>query len=440
MDGAAEAGLLGDAVTELFDPFSHELHDDPYPVYRTLREEHPLYFCESRTIWVLSRFEDIWEAVHDPDTFSSAQGIFPGLGNDDPDQNLPVMIMMDPPRHTELRRLVNRAFTRRRISDHEPAIRAIARELIDNLVDAGEGDLVEDLAKPLPTIVIADLLGVPREDRKMFRQWSDEIIQDNPDDPVVAARALDGVVGLLGYFASLIAERRRAPRDDLLSALITAEADGQHLSEEELFAMCILLLVAGNETTTNLVSNSAVLFHQHPGQWEAIVANPGLLPGAVEECLRFDSPVQALARTLTRNVTLHGRTMKEGDKVLLVYGSANRDDREFLKPDIFDIARTVDRQLAFGHGIHFCLGAPLARLEGQIAYSELAQLSPEWAVSGPSRANALGSDSGIVASAGFDERVQGIDYLIRRAEPRPHRRDLQERFTVRRDRRRSRTP
>ena len=369
-------------MTDLYDPFSHDLHDDPYPVYRTLRDEHPLYFCEARKIWVLSRFDDVWGAVHDPQTFSSAQGIFPGLGENDPDQMLPVMIMMDPPRHTELRRLVSRAFTRRRIADHAQAIREIARDLVDTLVDAGEGDLVEDLAKPLPTIVIADLLGVPREDRKAFRQWSDQIIQDNPDDPVAAARAMDGLASLLDYFADLIAERRRSPRDDLLTALITAEADGERLGEDELFAMCILLLVAGNETTTNLVSNSAVLFDQNPDQWRAIVADPSQLPGAIEECLRFDSPVQALARTLTRTVVMHGQAMNEGDKVLLVYGSANRDDREFSEPDIFDIERSVDRQLAFGHGIHFCLGAPLARLEGEIAYSELARRSPEWTVTG----------------------------------------------------------
>ena len=368
-------------MPELYDPFSHELHDDPYSVYRTLRDEHPLYYCEARGVWVLSRFEDVWDAVHDPATFCSGQGVFPGMGEYNPDQ-IPVMIMMDPPRHTQLRSLVNRAFTRRRIADREPAIREIARDLVEALAEAGGGDLVEDLAKPLPTIVIADLLGVPREDRKEFRHWSDQLVQDNPDDPEAAARAMEGGASLLAYFADLIAERRRSPRDDLLTALITAEVDGERLSEDELFGMCVLLLVAGNETTTNLVSNSAVLFDQNPDQWLAVVANPSLLPGAIEECLRFDSPVQALARTLTRPVVIHGQTIEEGDKVLLVYGSANRDDREFSEPDIFDIERTVDRQLAFGHGIHFCLGAPLARLEAQIVYSELLARAPEWTVAG----------------------------------------------------------
>jgi hypothetical protein len=370
-------------MTELYDPYSHELHEDPYPVYRTLRDEHPLYYCEARGVWVLSRFDDVWDAVHDPRTFSSGQGVFPGMGEYNPDQMLPVMIMMDPPRHTQLRSLVNRAFTRRRIADREEAIRAIARDLVEALADAGGGDLVEDLAKPLPTIVIADLLGVPREDRKAFRHWSDQLIQDNPDDPTAMAMAMEGGASLLAYFADLIAERRRSPRDDLLTALITAEIDEEHLSEDELFGMCVLLLVAGNETTTNLVSNSAVLFAQHPDQWRAVVVDPSLLPGAVEESLRCDSPVQALARTSTRPVEIHGTMMDEGDKVLLVYGSANRDDREFSEPDTFDIERSVERQLAFGHGIHFCLGAPLARLEAQIAYSELLRRSPEWTVTGP---------------------------------------------------------
>jgi cytochrome P450 len=369
-------------MTELYDPYSHELHEDPYPVYRALRDEHPLYYCEARGVWALSRFDDVWDAVHDPGTFCSGEGVFPGMGEYNPDQMLPVMIMMDPPRHTQLRSLVNRAFTRRRIADREEAIRGIARDLVEVLADAGGGDMVEDLAKPLPTIVIADLLGVPREDRKTFRQWSDHLVQDNPDDPTAAGMAMEAGASLLAYFADLIAERRRSPRDDLLTALITAEIEGEHLGEDELFGMCVLLLVAGNETTTNLVSNSAVLFARHPDQWRAIVDDPSLLPGAIEESLRCDSPVQALSRTLTRPVEIHGTTMNEGDKVLLIYGSANRDDREFPEPDVFDIERTVERQLAFGHGIHFCLGAPLARLEAQIAYSELLRRSPQWTVTG----------------------------------------------------------
>jgi cytochrome P450 len=369
-------------VPELYDPYSHELHEDPYPVYRRLRDEFPLYYLEAHRSWVLTRFDDVWNAVHDPATFSSAQGVFPGMGQSGADQLFPVMILMDPPRHTQLRSLVNRAFTRRRIAELEPTVRAVAKDLVVAFAEAGGGDLVEDIARPLPTIVIADLLGVPRDDRKEFRHWSDQLVQDNPDDPAAAGAALEGAANLFAYFVALVAERRQAPRDDLLTALITAEIGGERMTEEELLGMCVLLLVAGNETTTNLISNSAVLFSEHRVQWQAVVDDPSLLPSAVEESLRFDSPVQGLARTLTADVELHGTTVPKGDKVLLLYGAANRDDREFPNPDAFDIHRLVERQLAFGHGIHFCLGAPLARLEARVVYSELLERSPNWAVAG----------------------------------------------------------
>jgi cytochrome P450 len=386
-------------MAELYDPFSHELHEDPYPVYRTLRDDHPVYYCEARKCWALSRFADVWDAVHDPITFSSAQGVFPGMGDLDPDmnaENFPVMIMMDPPRHTQLRSLVNRAFTRRRMLQQESAIRDIARELVEPLVAKGGGDLVEELARPLPTIVIADLLGVPREDRSDFRRWSDQVVQDNPDDRDVAASALEGGVQLLAYFTDLVAERRRTPRNDLVTALIEAEIEGQHLDEGELLGMCILLLVAGNETTTNLISNSAVLFAEHPDQWKRVVVEPDLLGGAIEESLRLDSPVQALARTLTRDMEIHGHRIEAGEKLLLIYGSANRDEREFPEPDTFDINRVPDRQLAFGHGIHFCLGAPLARLEARVAFTELLSVAPDWSITGQAQRLHSGPIRGLI--------------------------------------------
>ena len=370
-------------MTELYDPFCHELHEDPYPVYRVLRDEHPLYWCEARRCWALTRFDDVWEAVHDPTTYCSGKGIFPGMGGDvAQEEMLPVLIVMDPPRHTQLRSLVNKAFSPRRILDREPAIRSVAHALVAELADRETVDVVEDLAKPLPSIVIADLLGVPVADRREFRHWSDQIVQDHPDDPAAAAAAMEGLAGLYSYFEGLIAERRRHPRHDMLSALIEAEIDGQHLGEQELLGMCILLLIAGNETTTNLVSNAVLLLAQHPAERRRLLDDPSLVVSATEECLRFDSPVQALARTLTTDVDLHGTTVPAGDRILLVYGSANRDEREFPGPDTFDVGRRVERQLAFGHGIHFCLGSALARLEGRLALSELLALSPEWELDG----------------------------------------------------------
>lgn len=384
-------------MPELYDPYSHELHDDPYPVYEQLRDSAPVYFCESRDCYVLSRFDDVWDAVHDPVTYSSADGVFPGLTEASPSDIVPVLIMMDPPRHTELRSLVNRAFTRRVIAEREGAIRAVAAELVAAMAERGGGDLVEDLAKPLPAIVIADLLGVPRQDRGAFRDWSDKLVQSNPDDAGISGAAMEAGAALLGYFDTLIAERRHRPQDDLLSVLIAAESGHHRLSREELLGLCVLLLVAGNETTTNLVSNSALLFDRYRDEWEKVTADRGTLGRAVEECLRFDSPVQALARTLTDDVEAHGVRMEKGAKVLLVYGSANRDGREFADPDTFDVERVVDRQLAFGHGIHFCLGAPLARLEAQVAFSEILAQVRTWEVTGPARRMHSGPIRGLLS-------------------------------------------
>ena len=370
-------------MTELYDPFSHDLHADPYPVYRQLRDEHPVYRCDRRGFWALTRFDDVWDAVHDPTTFSSAKGIFPTSTDVAADAFFPMIIMMDPPRHTQLRGLVSRAFTPRRIAAMEPAIRVVADELLAEFAGEGRCDLVPAFAAPLPTVVIADLLGVPRSDRVEFRHRSDQLVKGDPDDRASYHEAMEGAAALYAYFGEILAERRRQPREDLVTALLHAEIDGERLSEEELLGFCFLLLVAGNETTTNLISNAAVLFAQHPAARAAMVRDRALLPGAIEECLRHDSPVQGLARTLSRDIDLHGQRLGADERVLLVFGAANRDDREFDDPDHFDIARRMDRHLAFGHGIHYCLGASLARLEARIAFETLLDHLPEYEVDGP---------------------------------------------------------
>lgn len=363
-----------------YSPFDPEVIADPYPVYRQLRDHAPVYWSPQASTWVLSRYDDVAAALIDPATYSSASGIFPTPPGVDMTQLfLPMLIMSDPPRHTQLRHLVSKAFTPRRIAGVEARIQTLVDDLLDQVSGAGTWDFVSGFAGPLPAIVIADMLGVPREDRDRFRTWSTTLIQSNPIRGEFGP-GLDAAAALYEYFSTFLAERRAHPRDDLMTALVQAEVDGEYLSEEELLGFCLLLLIAGHETTTNLLSNSAVVLAQHPESRRQLADNPALVPAAVEELLRYDSPVQGLGRTLTRQVDLHGQPMKAGDTVLLLFGSANRDDHAFPDADRFDINRRPERQVAFGRGIHFCLGASLARLEARIALQALLARHRDWDV------------------------------------------------------------
>ncbi len=363
-----------------YSPFDPTVIADPYPVYRELRDNAPAYWSPQASSWVLSRHQDVWGALADPTTYSSASGIFPTPpGVDMTELFLPMLIMSDPPRHTQLRRLVSKAFTPRRIAGLEAHIETLVDGLLDEAPEAGAWDFVSGFAGPLPAIVIADMLGVPREDRDRFRTWSTTLIQSNPTRGEFGA-GLDAAAALYEYFGAFLAERRAHPQDDLMTALVHAEVGGEHLSEDELLGFCLLLLVAGHETTTNLLSNSAVVLAQHPDSRRQLADNPKLVPAAVEELLRYDSPVQGLARTLTRPVDLHGQAMEPGDTVLLLFGSANRDDQAFPEADHFDIHRDPERQVAFGRGIHFCLGASLARLEARIALEAILARRRDWDV------------------------------------------------------------
>lgn len=354
-----------------YSPFDPGVIADPYPVYRELRDHAPVYWSPEADSWVLSRYDDVLAALIDPATYSSASGIFPTPPEVDMTQLfLPMLIMTDPPRHTQLRLLVSKAFTPRRIAGLETRIQTLVDDLLDQVPGTGAWDFVARFAGPLPAIVIADMLGVPREDRDRFRTWSTALIQSNPTRGEFGP-GLDAAAALYEYFSAFLTERRAHPQDDLMTALVHAEVDGEHLSEEELLGFCLLLLVAGHETTTNLLSNSAALLAQHPESRQKLAAKPDLVPAAVEELLRYDSPVQGLARTLTRQVDLHGQRMKTGDTVLLLFGSANRDDHAFPNADTFDINRRPERQVAFGRGIHFCLGAALARMETRVALGSL---------------------------------------------------------------------
>ncbi len=367
-----------------FNPYDPALHQDPYPIYRRLRDEFPVHHNAQLRFWTLSRYADVLAALQAPDLFISGKGVAVGIPDFDQVKatgGIPLLITTDRPRHTKLRALVSRAFTPRRVAHLEPRIRAIARSLLDKLEGRNEFDLVREFSAPLPTIVIAEMLGVPAEDQEWFKEKSTAVAQFDPSKAGGSeseAEALKPAIDLARYLAEILEQRRRDPRDDLLSALLTAEIDGQRLSEPELIGFSFLLLVAGNETTTNLISNAAILLDRHRDQRRLLAQDPARIHCAIEEFLRYDSPVQGLARTLTAPVTLHGVTIPEGGKVLLLFGSANRDERTLQEPERFDVLRDPNPHVAFGFGAHFCLGANLARLEARVAFEELLARFPDY--------------------------------------------------------------
>jgi cytochrome P450 len=361
-----------------FDPYSYEHHEDPYPTYRRLRDEAPAYFDEERGFWALSRHADVRSAVHDWQTYTSSEGITLETTSDATE---PMIIEMDPPRHTQLRSLVSRAFTPRRVAALEAPCRSLARKLADRIAPTGTCDAIGDFAAILPMAVISWMLEVPDADQDELRAWSDAMLHRAPGDPSVTPAGLEGATNLFAYFDQLVAERREHRGDDLVSVLIEAEDDGERLTHNEVLGFCFLLIIAGNETTTKLLGNALYWLWRYPDQRARLLADRSLVSQAVEETLRFDGSTQAMARALTRDVELHGCTMEAGRKVLLLFGAANRDER-FWGPtvDTFDLGRDTTGHLAFGHGIHFCLGAAIARLEARVALEELLWRLPDYHV------------------------------------------------------------
>ncbi len=357
---------------QAFDPGDPSFLENPFPAYALGRKFMPFAFNEAFGVWLAFAHEDVQSILKDNATWSSVTPPIEGMPTPPPS-----MLFSDPPRHTRLRSLVSQAFTPRMVELLEPRIKRLAAELLEPIAPLGRADVVEALAYPLPVIVIAEILGVPPEDRAQFKRWSDLVVRQlgqgpGPDDDGANAEAT--FVEMRGYFTRMADERRTAPREDLISALVAAESEGSKLNSDELLQMLILLLVAGNETTTNLIGNAIQEFMAHPDQLQLVLDDRSLIPAAIEEVLRFSSPVQVTSRRATREAVIRNKTISPGQQILTWIGSANRDEAVFERGEAFDVRRSLQpRHLAFGMGPHFCLGAPLARLEAICAIDAFLQ-------------------------------------------------------------------
>lgn len=360
-----------------FNPFDYEMHENPYPTYERLREEAPCYHNEQMGFWVLSRFDDVLEGYRDWEDFTSTKGVaLEEVGT----ASAPSMIGMDPPLQTKLRKLVVRAFNPKRVGELEPRIRSLTTGFLDEIVERGECDLIERFAALLPSDVISTLLGAPSEDHNSLRIWTENLMHREDGVSAIPPAANEASKHLIEYFARLITTKRKQPGDDLVSGLIEADLEARRLTDREILGFCFLLISGGNETTEKLIANTIHQLSRHPDQRERIVANTKLIPGAIEESLRFRSPTQYMVRATTRDVERHGRTIPAGERVVLLIGAANHDPRRFEDPGRFDIDRVMAQHLAFGFGVHFCLGARLARLEARIAMEEIHRRMPDYRV------------------------------------------------------------
>jgi cytochrome P450 len=364
---------------------------DPFALYRRLRDHEPVHWSASLGGWVVTRYADVLEIFSRPERFSSDRfrKLDPRLASERPAVKAVAsvlgdwLVFRDPPDHTRLRALLQKTFTPRRLEKSRDRIQETIDELLDQSAESagnpGEMDFIRDFAFPLPAIVIAGLLGAPPEDIEPIKQWSDRLAAylggavDGRDN---FGEAREGLDGLVDYFRRLLAERSRAPGDDLMSLMLRAEHEGERLSADEVVSNCVLLLFAGHETTTNLLGNGLHHLLCHPAQERALREAPGLVESAVEELLRYDGPVPATTKIATEDFEWHGASIRRGEMVLPFLSAANRDPRHFDDPDTLDLARHPNRHLAFAHGIHFCLGAPLARLEAHLAFETLLRRYP----------------------------------------------------------------
>jgi cytochrome P450 len=384
MDGRKDKNMPQPPQVDLFDP---TFKANPYRTYAELRSSVPIHRAslpDGRSVWLVTRYEDVlaifkdeqfvkdWRKALTPEQLAQIPPI--------PDVMKPLsrnMLDTDPPDHTRLRALVSKAFTPRLIERMHPRVQEIAGALLDAAQDKGGMDLIDDYAFPLPITVIAELLGVPAEDRNRFREWSDAAVSGNASQEYLERILIPHMQAFSDYLRALFEEKRRDPKDDLVSALVRAEEAGDKLSEDELLGMVFLLLVAGHETTVNLIGNGVLALLQHPDQLQMLRDEPSLIKLAVEELLRYDGPVETSTERFAKEaVVIGGTVIPRGEMVLVVIAAADRDPERFRDPDALDITRADNRHLAFGKGIHHCLGAPLARMEGQIAIGTLLRRMP----------------------------------------------------------------
>jgi cytochrome P450 len=351
---------------------SSDMRRNPYPMYGQMRAGSPVVHVPPLNLWMIFDYDGVKRALNDHDAFSSSMS---AAGRTNPEW----LIFFDPPRHATLRAIIMRAFTPRVVANLEPRIQELSRELLDQTIERGEMDLAADFAVPLPMMVIAEMIGVPAADRLRFKRWSDVILTlsyavSGGEEGAAAAAEFRAVTAeMRAYLPELIEQRRVAPKDDLLTKLVEAEVEGERLTEEDILRFVQLLLVGGSETTTNLINNAILCFIENPDQLARLRAAPDMLPSAIEEVLRYRSPVQWMFRATKRDVEAHGQVIPAGKLVLAVIGAANRDPRQFQAPDRFDITRNPNPHIAFGHGIHFCLGAALSRIEAKVALSDFLQ-------------------------------------------------------------------
>jgi cytochrome P450 len=351
---------------------SDDLRRDPYPLYEQVRSSSPLLHEPQSGMWLVFDYESVKRVLNDHEAFSSI--VTPPTGKA-PDW----LVFSDPPRHTKLRGIIMRAFTPRSIASLEPRIRKLSRELLDPVIERGQMDLAVDYSNLLPTMVIAEMIGIPVEDRARFLRWGETIMNLSyaiaGGEEAAKAMQENAVVKeeMKAYLKEVLPERRRAPKDDLLTRLVEAEVDGERLTEDEILGFFQLLLSAGTETTTNLINNAILCLIENPDQHARLRAEPQLLHSAIEEVLRYRSPGQIMFRSTKRDIELHGQVIPAGKLVLGMIGSANRDPMKFRDADRFDITRDPNPHIAFGHGIHFCLGAALSRLEAKVALEDILE-------------------------------------------------------------------